>query len=80
MLMAGILHANIMILRPLMRFLRLFGMALAATLSLALLAACGQKGSLYLREDPPAGTKIPKPATPKPVPYPADSAGPQKRD
>jgi predicted small lipoprotein YifL len=47
--------------------------ALAATLSIALLAACGQKGGLYLRDNPPAGVKVPKPATPKPVPYPADS-------
>ncbi len=63
-----------------MRFLRLFTVALAATLCVALLAACGQKGPLYLREDPPAGTKVPKPATPKPVPYPADAAGPNKQD
>jgi predicted small lipoprotein YifL len=65
-------HANIMILRPLMRFLR-FSTVLAAALSLSLIAACGQKGSLYLRDNPPAGVKVPKPATPKPVPYPADA-------
>lgn len=63
-----------------MRSLRLFPAALAAMLSLALLCACGQKGPLYLGENPPAGTKIPKPAAPKPVPYPADAAGPDKRD
>lgn len=63
-----------------MRFLRLSTAALAATLSLALLAGCGQKGTLYLRESPPAGTKVPKPASPKPVPYPADAAGPEKPD
>jgi len=61
-----------------MRFLRLFMAALATTLGLALLAACGQKGPLYPREAPPAGIKVPKPATPKPVPYPA--AGPDKQD
>lgn len=63
-----------------MRFLRFSTAALAAALSIALLAACGQKGSLYLRENPPAGTKVPKPATPKPVPYPADAAEPEKQD
>lgn len=63
-----------------MRFLRLSTAALAATLSIALLAACGQKGTLYLRDNPPAGTKVPKPATPKPVPYPADAAEPEKQD
>ena len=44
----------------------------------AVLAGCGQKGPLYLRDNPPAGTKIPKPATPKPVPYPADVEEPGK--
>ena len=63
-----------------MFFLRLSCAALAATLSIALLGACGQKGALYLRDNPPAGTKVPKPATPKPVPYPADAAEPEKRD
>lgn len=56
-----------------MRIPRSLAAALAATLSIALLAACGQKGGLYLRDNPPAGVKVPKPATPKPVPYPADS-------
>lgn len=32
-------------------------------------AACGQKGALYLREEPPPGFK-PKQETYKPVPYP----------
>lgn len=61
-----------------MRFLRSSTAVLAALLPLALLAGCGQKGPLYLRENPPAGTKIPKPATPKPVPYPADVEEPGK--
>ena len=61
-----------------MRFLRTPTVVLAALLSLALLAGCGQKGPLYLRENPPAGTKIPKPATPKPLPYPADVEEPGK--
>ncbi len=57
-----------------MRFSRFSAAALAATLSVAMLAACGQKGLLYLRDNPPAGTKVPKPSTPKPIPYPADTA------
>ena len=35
-----------------------------------LLVACGQKGDLYLRENPPPGLK-PKVEPYKPVPYPA---------
>jgi predicted small lipoprotein YifL len=31
---------------------------------------CGQKGPLYLRENPPPGVKPAKPPVPKPVPYP----------
>ena len=44
--------------------------------ALALLAAgCGQKGPLYLRDNPPPGYKPLKPP-PKPVPYPeAEPAG-----
>ena len=64
-----------------MRFSRFSTAALAVTLSIGLLAACGQKGALYLRDNPPAGVKVPRPATPKPVPYPADSAAePEKQD
>lgn len=64
-----------------MRFSRLQAAALAATLSIGLLGGCGQKGSLYLRDKPPAGVKIPKPPTPKPVPYPVDPAtDPEKPD
>jgi len=38
----------------------------------ALLAAgCGQKGPLYLRDNPPPGVKLPRPEPYKPVPYPA---------
>jgi predicted small lipoprotein YifL len=40
--------------------------------SLAVLAACGQKGQLYLRDSPPAGVKAPKPAPAKAEPYPAE--------
>jgi predicted small lipoprotein YifL len=46
---------------------------LLACVALALATAgCGQKGPLYLRDKPPPGLKPPKPATPKPVPYPED--------
>ena len=36
-------------------------------------AACGQKGNLYLRDDPPPGVKPAKPEAYKPVPYPKES-------
>ena len=36
------------------------------------LAACGQKGDLFLRENPPPGYK-PKAEPYKPVPYPSDA-------
>ena len=47
-----------------MRFL-LFGVALALAA-----AGCGQKGALYLRDNPPPGVKPEKPERAKPVPYP----------
>lgn len=31
---------------------------------------CGQKGELYLRENPPPGVKSQQPQATKPVPYP----------
>lgn len=46
-----------------MRFLILLALALAS-------AACGQRGPLYLRDNPPAGVKPEKRDTYKPVPYP----------
>jgi len=45
----------------------------SAVLLLALLAGCGQRGDLYLREKPPSGLKPEKPAAYKPVPYPQSS-------
>jgi predicted small lipoprotein YifL len=42
-------------------------MALAA-------GACGQRGPLYLRDNPPAGVKPEKRDTYKPVPYPPQPA------
>jgi predicted small lipoprotein YifL len=40
---------------------------------LVCLAACGQKGPLYLRDSPPPGIKPPKPEPFKPVPYPPET-------
>ena len=42
---------------------------LIAALALAV-AACGQRGPLYLRDKPPPGVKPEKRDTYKPVPYP----------
>jgi predicted small lipoprotein YifL len=42
---------------------------LIAALALAV-AACGQRGPLYLRDNPPPGVKPEKRETYKPVPYP----------
>jgi len=49
-----------------MRFL-LLGVALAVAA-----AGCGQKGPLYLRDNPPPGVKAEKADRYKPVPYPRD--------
>lgn len=35
-------------------------------------AGCGQKGPLYLRENPPAGVKPAKPEPYRPTPYPQE--------
>lgn len=51
-------------------------MRAAATTILAVLllvAGCGQKGPLYLRDKPPPGVKPPKSEAYRPVPYPADA-------
>ena len=41
---------------------------------LVLLAAgCGQKGPLYLRDNPPAGIKAPRPEPYRPLPYPKEA-------
>jgi predicted small lipoprotein YifL len=37
-----------------------------------LVAGCGQKGPLYLRESPPPGVKPAKPKPYEPVPYPRE--------
>lgn len=45
-------------------------LALAVAL---LLAGCGQRGPLYLRENPPPGVKPPPSEPFKPLPYPKDA-------
>lgn len=45
----------------------------ALALAALLLAACGQKGPLYLRDNPPPGVKPPKPEAYTPLPYPKES-------
>ena len=47
--------------------------AIFAVLLLLLAAGCGQKGPLYLRDNPPPGVKPPKPEPYKPVPYPQEA-------
>lgn len=42
-----------------------------------ILAGCGQKGSLYMRDNPPPGIKPPKVDTYKPVPYPKEDSRPE---
>jgi len=46
---------------------------LAMTVIVAV-AGCGQKGPLYLRDNPPPGVKPPRPEPYRPVPYPDDRA------
>ncbi|MEX2240214.1 MAG: lipoprotein [Burkholderiales bacterium] len=41
--------------------------------ALLLAAACGQRGPLYLRDQPPPGVTLPKAESYQPVPYPADT-------
>jgi predicted small lipoprotein YifL len=49
-------------------------LALVAAIVSCSIAACGQKGNLYLRDSPPAGVKPAKAEPYKPVPYPKESA------
>jgi predicted small lipoprotein YifL len=43
------------------------------------IAGCGQKGPLYLRDNPPPGVKPPKPAPYEPVPYPSGADDARRR-
>ena len=54
------------------------GNAAALAAVVVLVAACGQKGPLYLRDSPPPGVKPPKPKPYEPVPYPQQSEEEQK--
>ena len=47
--------------------------ALLAVLVVLLAAGCGQRGALYLRDNPPASVKPPRPEPFKPLPYPKDA-------
>jgi predicted small lipoprotein YifL len=51
---------------------------LAALVACALLAGCGKKGPLYLRDSPPPGVKPPKPKPYEPVPYPREAGEAEK--
>jgi len=43
------------------------------------LPGCGQRGPLYLRDNPPSGVKPPKERPYEPVPYPRDAGGEAQR-
>jgi predicted small lipoprotein YifL len=53
---------------------RTVSIVVAAVVVVVTVAACGQKGPLYLRESPPPGVKPPKAKPYEPVPYPEDAA------
>ena len=55
-------------------------LALLALSLLMLAAGCGQRGPLYLRDNPPPGVKAPKPEAYKPLPYPKDAGEDQSAD
>lgn len=44
--------------------------ALLVAVAAGLIFGCGQRGDLYLRDNPPAGVKPPKSGAQKPLPYP----------
>jgi len=47
--------------------------AVGLLLLLLLAAGCGQKGPLYLRDNPPPGVRPAKPEAYKPLPYPKEA-------
>jgi len=49
-------------------------LAFLAVIVFCCATACGQKGSLYLRDNPPPGVRPAKPEPYKPVPYPKETA------
>jgi len=48
-------------------------LALLALSLLMLAAGCGQRGPLYLRDNPPHGVKPARPEAYKPLPYPKEA-------
>ena len=46
---------------------------LACLIAVLLAAACGQRGPLYLRDQPPPGVKPASAEAYRPVPYPAET-------
>ena len=52
----------------------------ALVLAALLLTACGQKGPLYLRDQPPPGVKPPRPEAYQPVPYPKEPGDSSEAD
>jgi len=50
-------------------------LAIFAVLLVLIAAGCGQKGALYLRDNPPPGVKPPRPEPYKPLPYPKETGG-----
>lgn len=50
-------------------------LAIFAVLLVLIVAGCGQKGALYLRDNPPPGVKPPRPEPYKPLPYPKETGG-----
>ena len=54
--------------------------AMLVLLVLWLAAGCGQKGQLYLRDNPPPGVKPPKPEAYKPLPYPKEAGEDESAD
>jgi predicted small lipoprotein YifL len=49
-------------------------------LFLLLAAGCGQRGPLYLRDNPPSNVKPPKPEPYKPLPYPKEGSEDEAAD
>ena len=52
--------------------------AFLVLLVLLLAAGCGQRGGLYLRDNPPPGVKPPRPEAYKPLPYPKEAGDDEK--
>ena len=48
-------------------------LVLIVFLLLLLVAGCGQRGGLYLREAPPPGVRLSKPEPYTPLPYPKEA-------